>query len=103
MVTVLKTVDLLVAPVTVAVDTVEVAVLGTPVTRAEQALDKILVGYLVKAGGMEAEEAATARLDNEEALDEDEDPEAEEEGALTFKVVVAVTVDTGVLVDVAVT
>jgi hypothetical protein len=94
------TVDLLVAPVTVAVDTVIVAVLATLVTKAEQALDRMLAGYLVNAAGVEAE-AATARFDNDEVFDEDEDPE--EEVALTFKVVVAVTVDTGILVEVAVT
>ena len=99
MVTVLTTVDLLVAPVTVAVDTVIVAILGTLVTKAEQALDRMLAGYFVNAAGVEAEEA-TARFDNEEVFDEDEDPE---EVALTFKVVVAVTVDTGTLVEVAVT
>jgi hypothetical protein len=94
------TVDLLVAPVTVAVDTVIVAVLGTLVTKAEQALDRMLAGYFVNAAGVEAEEAATARFDNDEDFDEDEDPEEE---ALTFVVVVAVTVDTGILVEVAVT
>jgi hypothetical protein len=96
----LTTVDLLVAPVIVAVDTVIVAVLGTLVTKAEQALERMLAGYLVNAGGVETE--TTARLANEEVFDEDEDPEVEEE-ALTFNVVVAVTVDTGTLVDVAVT
>jgi hypothetical protein len=99
-VTVLTTVDLLVAPVIVAVDTVIVAVLGTLVTKAEQALERMLAGYLVNAGGVETE--ATARLANEEVFDEDEDPEVDDK-ALTFKVVVAVTVDTGILVDVAVT
>jgi hypothetical protein len=102
-VTVLTTVDLLVAPVTVAVDTVTVAVLATLVTKAEQALDKMLAGYLVNAAGVEAdEEATTARFDNDEEDFDDEAEDAEEE-ALIFKVVVAVTVDTGVLVDVAVT
>lgn len=101
-VTVLKTVDLLVAAVTVAVDAVMVAVLDTAVTTAEQALDRMLAGYLVNAAGVVTE--ATARLDTEAAFDDDdEDPvEEEEEEALTFKVVVAVTVDTGTLVVVAV-
>lgn len=103
--TVLTTVDLLVAAVTVAVDTVTVAVLGTLVTNPEQALDKILAGYLVNAAGVEAaeeEEVTTARFDNDEE-DFDDEVEAEEEVALTFKVVVEVTVDTGILVEVAVT
>jgi len=103
-VTVLITVDLLVAPVTVAVDTVMVAVLATLVTKAEQALDRMLAGYLVKAAGVEAaeDEATTARFDNDEE-DFDDEVEVAEEEALVFKVVVEVTVDTGILVDVAVT
>jgi hypothetical protein len=96
----LKTVDLLVAAVTVAVDAVIVAVLDTPVTTAEQALDRMLAGYLVKAAGVVTE--ATARFDTEAAFDEDEEEDPAEEEALTFKVVVAVTVETGVLVVVAV-
>ena len=102
--TVLTTVDLLVAPVTVAVDTVIVAVLATLVTKAEQALDKMLAGYLVNAAGVEAaeDEATTARFDNDEE-DFDEEVEVADEEALVFKVVVEVTVETGILVDVAVT
>lgn len=95
----MKTVDLLVAAVTVAVDTVIVAVLDTPVTTAEQALERMLAGYLVKAAGVVTE--ATARFDTEAAFDEEDEDPAEEE-ALTFKVVVAVIVDTGVFVVVAV-
>ena len=100
----MTTVDLLVAAVTVAVDTVTVAVLGTLVTKAEQALDKMLAGYFVNAAGVEAaeEEATTARFDNDEE-DFDDEVEVAEDEALTFKVVVEVTVDTGILVDVAVT
>ena len=100
----MTTVDLLVAAVTVAVDTVTVAVLGTLVTNPEQALDKMLAGYLVNAAGVEEaeEEDTTARFDNDEE-DFDDEVEVAEDEALTFKVVVEVTVDTGILVDVAVT
>lgn len=98
-VTVLTTVDLLVEPVIVAVDTVTVAVLGTLVTKVEQAIEMILPGYLVKAVGVAKDEDAKARLDKEDVFDEDEDEELE---ALTFRVEVEVTVDTGILVEVAV-
>ena len=108
-VTVLITVDLDVAPVTVAVETVTVAVLGTLVTNAEQALDKTLAGYLVNPAGVETAEA-TARLDSEDAFNEGleeeilaKEEDEEEDEALIFKVVVVVTVDTGILVLVAVT
>lgn len=108
-VTVLITVDLDVAPVTVAVETVTVAVLGTLVTNAEQALDKTLAGYFVNPAGVEPAEA-TARLDSEDAFNEEfeeeilaEEEEDEEDEALIFKVVVVVTVDTGIFVLVAVT
>ena len=106
---VLITVDLDVAPVTVAVETVTVAVLGTLVTNAEQALDKTLAGYLVNPAGVETAEA-TARLDSEDAFNEEleeeilaEEEDEEEDEALIFKVVVVVTVDTGIFVLVAVT
>ena len=99
MVTVLTTVDLLVAPVTVAVLKVTVPVLGTLVTKAEQALEITLPGYFVKAVGVANEEEATARLDNEVAFDEED----EDEEALIFNVEVEVTVEMGVFVEVAVT
>ena len=98
-VTVLTTVDLLVAPVTVTVDTVTVAVLDTLVTKATQALEIILLGYLVKAVGVAKDEEATARLDNEDIFDE---AEVVEDETLTLTVDVTVTVDTGILVYVAV-
>lgn len=96
---VLTTVDLLVEPVTVAVDTVTVAVLGTLVTNAEQALEIMLPGYLVKAVGVAKDEEGKARLDSEDAFDQEE---AVEDEALTLRVEVEVTVDTGILVEVAV-
>lgn len=98
--TVLTTVDLLVEPVIVAVDTVTVAVLGTLVTKAEQALEIMLPGYLVKAVGVAKDEEARARLDNEDVFEEEE--EVLEDEALTLRVEVEVTVDTGILVEVAV-
>lgn len=99
--TVLTTVDLLVEPVTVAVDTVTVAVLGTCVTKAEQALEMMLPGYLVKAVGVAKDEEARARLDNDDVFEEEEEEVLEDE-ALILRVEVEVTVDTGVLVEVAV-
>lgn len=101
--TVLTTVDLLVEPVTVAVDTVTVAVLGTLVTKAEQALEIMLPGYLVKAIGVAKDEEAKARLDNEDVFEEEEEEEeVAEDDALTLRVEVDVTVDTGILEEVAV-
>lgn len=96
----MTTVDLLVEPVMVAVDTVTVAVLGTLVTKAEQAFEMMLPGYLVKAVGVAKDEEAKSRLDNEEVFEEEE--EVLEDEALTLRVEVEVTVDTGILVEVAV-